>query len=113
MKTEELKPIVCDGVKVTVDRGSGCGCTPTETDIRRVLQHMAPSYCISCDGILKRTKVLLTCFCVAPGETPSSNWTSWAASVNDLEPCLAIQIECDHHFLHDSCARKSFPRLYS
>ena len=110
MKTEELKPIVCDGVKVTVDRGSGCGCIPTEADIRRVLQGMTPTYCVSCDGILKRAEVMLMCFCVTPGETPSSNW---AGSIQDLEPSLAIQIERGRHFLHESCARKSFPRLYS
>ncbi len=110
LKVSDDETIVCDGVKVTVDRGSGCGCIPTEVDIRRVLQGMTPTYCVSCDGILKTTEVMLMCFCVTPEETPSSNW---AGNTQDLEACLAIQIERDRHFLHESCARKSFPRLYS
>ncbi len=110
LKVSSDEPMVCDGVKVTVDRGSGCCCKPTETDIRRVLQGMTPTYCISCDGIIKMTEVMLMCFCVTPGETPTSNW---AGSIKDLEASLAIQIERDRHFLHESCARKSFPRLYS
>ena len=31
LKVSSDKPIVCDGVRVIVSRGSGCGCKPTET----------------------------------------------------------------------------------
>ena len=101
-------PLIQDGVKISIDRSSGCSCQPSSQHIASVLRVASLTVCAYCGEVLRPIEVEMMCFCTA-SPIKKSPPSEWAGRVIEYERCLVLGTKDGQKFLHERCVGKALP----